>query len=135
MTRARASHGTMRQVWSEKKRAPRFLAGLLDDPLLWTCLDSAHVGRLGAFLTLGDIESHAVTFGKGLESITLNRRKMNKHVRSVILLDKTKTFCVVKPFHSTFSHFFSMLPIGTFLLCKHTHPENKKTHNPRGLCA
>jgi hypothetical protein len=68
-------------------------------------LDLAHIGRLGAFLALDNVEADAVAFGQGFETVALNFGKVDKDVGAVVLLDETKTFCVVKPLDSTFSHF------------------------------
>ena len=50
-------------------------------------------------MSLGYIKAYAVPFGEGFETIPLNGGKVNEHIRSVVLCDETKTFCVVKPFY------------------------------------
>jgi hypothetical protein len=69
-------------------------------------LDPLHIRRLGAFSAVRDVKAYPIAFGKRLEAISLNLRKVDKNVRTVVLLDKTKPFCVIEPLYCTFSHFF-----------------------------
>jgi hypothetical protein len=94
---------------------------------------------LGAFLALTDFERHAIALGKGFETVTLNFREVNKDVRTIILLDESEPFGVVKPFHCTFSHCLAPFrpPLGPVEIVVQTLllvTTNKKTHNRRGLC-
>ena len=76
---------------------------------------------LGAFLALTDFERYTIALGKGFETITLNFREVNKDVRTIILLNESKPFGVVKPFHCTFSQCLAPFrpPWGRLkLLCK-----------------
>jgi hypothetical protein len=59
---------------------------------------------LGTFLARCDIETYPITFGERFESIALDLGKVDEHVWSIVLLDKTETLCIVKPFHLTFCH-------------------------------
>jgi len=96
-------------------------------------LDFAYIGRLRAFLTLGDFKAYAVSLGKRFETVTLDFGKVNEYVRAVVLLDETKTFCVVKPFYCTFCHFFLHIPfVGTFC-CVNALVQIKK-HIPKRAC-
>jgi len=72
------------------------------------------VGRLRTFGTIGDIKSHTVSFRKGFEAVPLNRGKMDKYIRSIVLLNKTKPLAVVKPLYSTFCHFFLLVSLWKF---------------------
>lgn len=81
----------------------------------WSYLDLPHIGGLGAFLALSHFKGNAIAFSEGFEAFALDFGKVNENVRTVVLLDETKTFCVVEPLDSTFSHFLcSMFPEGTF---------------------
>jgi hypothetical protein len=93
---------------------------------------------LGAFLALTDFERHAIALGKGFETVTLNFREVNKDVRTIILLDESEPFGVVKPFHCTFSHCLAPFrpPLGPVEIVVQTLllvTTNKKTHK-RGVC-
>lgn len=107
-----------RRKWGYRNKEPREISRGSLICYAKSCLNSAHIGRLGAFLTLGDRETHAISFGEGFETIPLNFRKMDEYVGPIVLLDKTKTFCVVKPLHGAFSHFFLHVPLGNFLSCE-----------------
>ena len=65
-----------------------------------SCLDNLNVFSLGAFLPLGHVELNALTFGQGSETRTSDCTKMNEHVGTVVLLNKTKTFGFVEPFNA-----------------------------------
>jgi len=56
------------------------------------------VRRLGGFLAFGQIEAYAITFGEGFEAVTHALRKVDKYVRTVVLLDEPKTLRFVEPF-------------------------------------
>jgi hypothetical protein len=71
-------------------------------PLLRNLYD---IGGLGTLLALSDVEAHPLPFGQGLESLTLNHGKVHEYIRTTFLLDETKPFGIVKPFHHTFCHF------------------------------
>ena len=64
-----------------------------------------NIGGLEPFLALRDIKTHTVSFGQRFEPLTLNFGMMNEHIISTLLLDKTKTLCIIEPLHCTFSHF------------------------------
>jgi hypothetical protein len=97
-------------------------------------LNSAHVSRLRTFLSLGDLKAYAIPLAERFKAIPLNLRKMNEYIRSIVLLNKTKTFCVVKPLHCTFCHFFLHVPQRGFFCANPDHPKIKKTHAQLGLC-
>ena len=54
-------------------------------------LQGLDVGGLRTLGTVGNLEAHALTLGKGFETITLDGRKMHENIGTVSLLDKTET--------------------------------------------
>ena len=74
------------------------------------------IGCCRAFGTIDDIERDAGPFFSGLKSIGLNCRMVYKHVFSFVLLNKSKTFCIVKPLNCTFGHFLHLPGSGSPLL-------------------
>src|SRR5450631_489218 len=75
--------------------------------------DFLNVSGLKTFGALGDVEGYFVTFSKGFEAVALDGGKMNEYVFATFLLNKTETFCVVKPFNLALCHF----PTSFFLRC------------------
>jgi hypothetical protein len=57
-----------------------------------------------AFLPLLNVEGNPVAFAQGFESLGIDRRMMNEHIRTVFLLDESEPFLVVKPFYSSIGH-------------------------------
>ncbi len=62
-----------------------------------------------AFGTINYIKLDACTLIKGLEAVALNCGVMNENIFSAILLNKTKTLRIIKPFYCTFCHFYYSL--------------------------
>ena len=67
-------------------------------------LDNRYIGCRRSLGTLLDIKGDLVAFIKGFKASGIDRGMMNEYIRSIFLLDKTKTFLIVKPFYSSISH-------------------------------
>jgi len=50
-----------------------------------------------------------ITFIKGSETSTVYSCVMHKHIFSIFLFNKSKPFCVIKPFYDTFGHIGNLL--------------------------
>lgn len=98
--------------------------------------DLPDVGRLGAFLALGDLEAHAIAFGEGFESVSLNSGEVNEYVRTVVLLDKPETLGVVEPLHGTLCHLFVLLfsLVGLFGVVQIPDATETKKHTTKKVC-
>jgi hypothetical protein len=88
---------------------------------------------LGAFLALTDFERYTIALGKGFETVTLNFREVNKDVRTIVLLNESEPFGVVKPFDCTFCHCLAPFrpPLGPVEIVVQTLllvTTNKNTH-------
>ena len=59
------------------------------------------VSRLRPFRTFDHVKADGITFGQRLEALIDYRRIMHKNLFAIIHTDKTKAFCVVKPFYGT----------------------------------
>ena len=55
-----------------------------------------------AFGSVNNVELYTGTFIERFKALSLNSRVMDKYVLAAILLDKTKSFCIIKPFYCTF---------------------------------
>jgi hypothetical protein len=65
-------------------------------------LFGADVGSLGAFGALAGNELNLLAFLKGLEALDFDAREVNEKIfATVIRLDETKTFFLVKPLYGT----------------------------------
>ena len=73
-------------------------------------LNFTHTTRLGALLALGDLKAHPAALFERFKTIALDFGMMNEDIRSIHLLDKTKTLCVIKPLHCSFYHFVLHAP-------------------------
>src|SRR5579872_6402423 len=72
--------------------------------------DQVHILRLQALWSTFYDERHPRTLFQCAVAAGLNSRKVDEHVFSVLALYKTKSFCRVKPLHSTvFFHIASFL--------------------------
>jgi hypothetical protein len=70
------------------------------------------VFRLQTFWTLLYHERHARAFVQRAIAASRNGRKMYEHVFAILPLDKTKSFCGIKPLYSScFFHLSSFLAI------------------------
>jgi hypothetical protein len=89
---------------AQKQKAPRIAArGFLFRQNRSAGLD---VGRLLAFRTLRDFESHFLIFGQGLETAALNGRKVDEEIfATAIRRDETKALGIVEPFNCTRRHY------------------------------
>jgi hypothetical protein len=61
-----------------------------------------HVFCCRTFIALDNVETHGLSLGQGLEAAGLNGTEMDENVPALTLLDKPKTFTLVKTFHFTF---------------------------------
>ena len=76
-------------------------------------LDNLSCSRtLGA---VNNLKCYPSAFLKGFETLSLDCGVMNKNISSTILLDKTKTLRIVKPFYGTFSHFYYSLLFAIYI--------------------
>jgi len=63
------------------------------------------LGRLHAFRSLLGFEAHALPFGQGFETITLDDGMMHEYIFAAVLrLDEAKTFGIVEPLYCTSTH-------------------------------
>ena len=85
------------------KKAPDFSGAflILTGPLL---LDPCHVRGLQAFRTLDYVERNPIAFNKGFEPVAGDGGEMTKNIFAALLLKKTKTLAVIKPFYRTIYH-------------------------------
>jgi len=58
---------------------------------------------------------------------------MDKHVWPIVLLDKTKTFCIVKPLHCTFCHFLLQISQWDFFVVQHPIARKRKNAQPKWI--
>ena len=65
-------------------------------------LHGLYIGRGRAFLTLLNVEAHALAFPKGLEARALNCTKMDKNIAAFIFLDEAEPFFLIEPFNRSF---------------------------------
>jgi len=71
-------------------------------------LDHFDSSRLQPLRPLFNIKLHFLAFFEGMLSLANDCRMVDKHIRSIILGQKTITFGVIEPFHRTdytFRHF------------------------------
>src|SRR5712692_6661024 len=101
----RASRSTRERVaWTQYKNGPGVSPGpaFRCDPT--GSGDLADVLRLQALRTLGDIELDGVTLGETAETVRLDRREVDEHIRTRLLRDKAEALRVVEPLHLSLSH-------------------------------
>jgi hypothetical protein len=67
-------------------------------------LNHCYIGSGRAFLTLLDIECNLVAFIERFESGRIDGGMMDKHIRSVFLLNESESFSIIKPLDSTIRH-------------------------------
>ena len=71
--------------------------------------------RRRTFGALDDIKADPITLGQGFETLPLYCGMMHKQILAAFLLDKTKPFLIIKPFHFSFWHLsFSFLICSIF---------------------
>ncbi len=69
-----------------------------------------------SFGTVNNVESYLGTLFQGLEAFSLDCRMMYKYIRSAFLLNKTKTFRIIKPLYCSFSHLVLLLTVRDLLI-------------------
>jgi hypothetical protein len=70
-------------------------------------LNFGDVGRLQALWTLYHFKRYSVAFYKGFETIARDGGEMTEYIFTILLLKKTKTLAVVKPFYRSVYHLLS----------------------------
>src|SRR5436305_15343241 len=81
-------------------------------------LDPTDVRRLEALGALHGLELHLVAFAEAAEALGHDGGVVDEQIRPVLLLDETKTLCVVEPLHSARLHRFprtAARPLGLFI--------------------
>jgi len=68
-------------------------------------LNYRNVNRSRTFLALLNVKGHPVAFIKGFEPGCIDSRMMNKHIRTIFLLNEAVAFAAVKPFYYPISHY------------------------------
>jgi hypothetical protein len=87
-----------------KTKKPRISPGLFTADLGLT-LDPYYVRGLKPFRTLGYFKRYLIAFNKGFKSVAADCGEMTKYiVATILLLQKSKTLAVVKPFYCTIYH-------------------------------
>ncbi len=66
-----------------------------------------NIGCLWALWTIGNFEFYLIAFIKGFETISLDGRKVNEDIISIVSGNKPIAFLLIKPFHTTFGHYNS----------------------------
>ena len=66
-----------------------------------------NVGCLWAFRTIGNLEFYLIAFIEGFKPISLNGRKVNEDIISVISGNEPIALLLIKPFYTTFGHYNS----------------------------
>src|SRR3989442_194557 len=66
--------------------------------------DGANLVRLGTLRTLGNLELDPLVLLQRAVSVALDGREVDKHVRTVVLLDETKPLLRVEPLHCALCH-------------------------------
>jgi len=66
-----------------------------------------NVGCLWAFRTIGNLEFYLIAFIEGLKPVSLNGRKVNEDIISVISGNEPIALLFIKPFYTTFGHYNS----------------------------
>jgi hypothetical protein len=75
---------------------------------------NCNVRCLRSFRTFFNNEFNLLAFGQIFETVTLNGREMDKHVRSAFALDEAEAFVTIEPFYCTsytIRHFLPPLAI------------------------
>ena len=58
-----------------------------------------YVSCLRAFLAISDFKLNAIAFCQRLEAVARDCREVYEYVRTAVLLNETKTFCVIEPLY------------------------------------
>ena len=72
-------------------------------------LELGDIRSCRAFRTVNNLELYSRTLLEGFEAISINCCVVYEYVIATILLDKTKTLSVIKPFYCTFYHLYYSL--------------------------
>lgn len=86
---------------SAQKKCPAEIAGHFLVGLIYG-LKLNYISCSRAFGSFDNVELNAGTFIKRFESLGLDSCVMDEYVFATILLDKTKSLSIVKPFYCTF---------------------------------
>ena len=81
-------------------------------------LNYSHICSGWTFLPLLYIKGNSVAFIEGFETVCIDCWMMNKHIRSVFLLNEFEPFSIVKPLNSSFRHWDTLLS-RNFLMVSH----------------
>jgi hypothetical protein len=71
-------------------------------------LDPAYVRSLQALRSFDYFKRNAITLYEGFETVSGDCGEMAKNILTAFLLEKTKTFRIIKPFYSSIHHFFAL---------------------------
>jgi len=66
-------------------------------------LNLYYIDSFRAFRTLFNIEAYSLTFGESFETVTLDRRVVNKNIAALFRSDKPITLRFIEPLHFSFS--------------------------------
>jgi hypothetical protein len=88
----------------KKQGIPSYSDGMPRFHLGYSELNYSDIYCSRAFFTLFYVKGNPIAFIKRLETGCIDSRMMNEYIRTVFLLDKTKTFSVIKPLHGSISH-------------------------------
>jgi hypothetical protein len=86
----------------KNKKALLNPAGLFKIKLRKYNLNLYNIGCCRAFSAIYNVKLDPGAFFQRPEAVCLNGRVMDKYILAAILLDKTKSFCIIKPFYCTF---------------------------------
>jgi len=70
-------------------------------PLRLSESEQLYIYCTGALLTLLNLKADPLAFGQRFPTSTLNRAEVDEYVPPFIILDKTKSLFVIKPFNFT----------------------------------
>jgi hypothetical protein len=73
-------------------------------------LDNGYIDSSRSFLTLLNIKGNTIAFLEAFKAGCIDGGMMNKHIFAVFLLNKAKTFGIIKPFDNSISHSDTLLP-------------------------
>lgn len=80
-------------------------------------LSGGYIDSRRTFGSLLNVKSYAITFTERFKAVCIDSTMVNKHIRSIFLLDKPKAFLVTEPLHSSFCH--DIIPLSTkFQRCR-----------------
>lgn len=129
-----ASNGAMvqrvplsrRSHWRQKK-APRRGGAFLNH--INQVLQLANIFSSRTLGATDNIKTDPITLRQRLETFALDRGMMDENILATVLFDKTKSFCIVKPFYFSFRHLKSSFVLGSAMEPIATSP-NRSAGNP-----